>query len=72
DIFAAGNCYDLYEYPGYELFCPFAHRLPDGNILAKDLALQYFYLANGSEWFLDAKRSAERVIQNYSQITKGE
>jgi hypothetical protein len=72
DIFAAGNCYDLYEYPGYELYCPFAHRLPDGHILVKDLAVQYFYLANGSDFFLDAKRSAERVIENYSQITKGE
>ncbi|KAA0196643.1 hypothetical protein HAZT_HAZT004300 [Hyalella azteca] len=70
DIFAAGNCYDLYEYPGYELYCPFAHRLPDGHILVKDLAVQYFYLANGSDFFLDAKRSAERVIENYSQITK--
>ena len=70
DIFAAGNCYDRFQYKGYELYCPFAHRMPGGKIRVKDLALQYFYLTNGSEWFLDAKRSAERVIEDFTQIRK--
>lgn len=72
DIFGAGNCYDYYQYQNYELFCPFAHRIPGGKIRVKDLALEYYYLSNGSEFFLDAKRSAERVIQNYTQIQRGE
>lgn len=72
DIFAAGNCYDQYEYESYELYCPFAHRMPDGKIIVKDLAVQYFYLTNGSEWFLDAKRSAGKVIERGEQFHKGE
>ena len=38
DVFAAGNCYDQQEYGAYNLFCPYAYRLPNGSILAKDLA----------------------------------
>ncbi len=33
DIFAAGNCYDARQYKNYNLFCPFAFRLPEGAIL---------------------------------------
>ena len=72
DIVGAGNCYDRYRYPDYDLFCPFAHRLPNGSVQVKDLAQQYFYLTNTSDFFLDAKQSGERVIENYSQIRKGE
>ena len=71
EIFSAGNCYDSFQYPGYELFCPFAHRLPDGGVQVKDLAQQYFYLTNDSEFFWNAKRSGERVIEDFSQLRKG-
>ncbi|KAK3916623.1 Carboxypeptidase S1-like protein B [Frankliniella fusca] len=72
DIFAAGNCYDAHQYKDYWLFCPFAYRLPDGPILVKDLAVEYKYLENTSEWFYVARKNAERVIHNYNQITHGE
>lgn len=71
DIFAAGNCYDKYEYEDYLLFCPFAYRLPEGNILVKDLAVEYKYLSNTSEWFYRARKNAERAISNYTTLTKG-
>eukprot|EP00095_Tigriopus_kingsejongensis_P002452 snap_masked-scaffold380_size190731-processed-gene-0.14 protein:Tk02452 transcript:snap_masked-scaffold380_size190731-processed-gene-0.14-mRNA-1 annotation:"PREDICTED: uncharacterized protein LOC103506221" len=63
DIFAAGNCYDAEEYKNYFLFCPYAHRLLDGPILAKDLAIEYKYLSNTSEWFFIARKEAEKVIE---------
>ncbi|XP_065207310.1 probable G-protein coupled receptor CG31760 [Planococcus citri] len=62
NIFAAGNCYDKYQYKDYVLFCPYAHRLPGGQILAKNLALEYKYLGNNSEWFYQARKNAEKVI----------
>ena len=34
DIFAAGNCYDEYEFKEYQLFCPYAYRTDD-TILVK-------------------------------------
>lgn len=71
DIFAAGNCYDQYQYKDYQLFCPFAYRLPEGPILAKDLAVEYKYLSNTSEWFYIARKNAERVIRNHSQFRRG-
>lgn len=71
DIFAAGNCYDKYEYKDYTLFCPFAYRLPEGNILVKNLAVEYKYMSNTSEWFFFARKNAERAIRNYTQLTKG-
>ncbi|KAJ2948009.1 hypothetical protein O0L34_g9801 [Tuta absoluta] len=71
DIFAAGNCYDQYQYKDYQLFCPFAYRLPEGLILAKDLAVEYKYLSNTSEWFYIARKNAERVIRNHNQFVKG-
>ncbi|MPC76707.1 hypothetical protein E2C01_071132 [Portunus trituberculatus] len=71
DIFAAGNCYDKFEYEDYLLYCPFAYRLPEGNILVKDLAVEYKYLSNTSEWFFIARKNAERAINNYTHITKG-
>ncbi|XP_032778389.2 LOW QUALITY PROTEIN: probable G-protein coupled receptor 158 [Daphnia magna] len=70
DIFAAGNCYDKYQYKDYVLFCPFAYRMLEGPILAKDLAVEYKYLANTSEWFYIARKNAERVIRNMTSLTK--
>ena len=71
DIFAAGNCYDKFEYQDYLLYCPFAYRLPEGNILVKDLAVEYKYLSNTSEWFFIARKNAERAINNYTHLTRG-
>lgn len=71
DIFAAGNCYDQYQYKDYWLFCPYAYRLPEGAILVKDLAVEYKYLSNTSEWFYIARKNAENVIRNYNQFSKG-
>ncbi|XP_037067931.1 uncharacterized protein LOC119089366 [Pollicipes pollicipes] len=64
DIFAAGNCYDQAQYKDYHLYCPFAYRLPEGTILSKDLAAEYDYMSNTSEWFYIARSNAERSIQN--------
>lgn len=71
DIFAAGNCYDQYQYKDYWLFCPYAYRLPEGTILVKDLAVEYKYLSNTSEWFYIARKNAENVIRNYNQFSRG-
>jgi len=72
DIFAAGNCYDQFQYKDYVLFCPYAYRLPQGPIRVKDLAVEYKYLSNTSEWFYIARKHAENVIRNYSQFSSGE
>ncbi|XP_065314395.1 metabotropic glycine receptor-like [Gordionus sp. m RMFG-2023] len=62
NIFAAGNCYDKYEYKDYYLFCPFSHYLPDGKrILVKDLSVQYKYMGNESEWFHSSKMWAKNL-----------
>ncbi|XP_065570899.1 metabotropic glycine receptor-like isoform X2 [Artemia franciscana] len=71
DIFGAGNCYDKHQYNDYLLFCPFAYRLPEGPILAKDLAVEYKYLTNTSEWFYIARKTGERLIKNMTSITRG-
>ncbi|EEB16097.1 predicted protein [Pediculus humanus corporis] len=71
DIFAGGNCYDEYQYKDYWLFCPYAFRLPDGPILTKNLAIEYKYITNTSEWFFIARKSAERIIKNHDQLKKG-
>ena len=68
DIFAAGNCYDKLQYRDRWLYCPFAHRLQDEDgILVKDLAVEYKYLTNSSEWFYKARKNAERRIASYDQ-----
>lgn len=72
NIFAAGNCYDKYQYKGYLLFCPYAYRLPEGKILAKDLAIEYKYLSNTSEWFYQARKNAEKVINKKKTYSYGE
>ncbi|XP_030558024.1 uncharacterized protein LOC115760699 [Drosophila novamexicana] len=74
DIFAAGNCFDWNEHPAQPgLFCPFAYRLPPPNlgaIFAKDLAMEYHYLGNTSEWFFLARKNAEKVIARNEQYLK--
>ena len=65
EIFAAGNCYDIEQYKDYYLFCPYAHRLPDGKTInVKDLSVEYDYLANnGTEWFETCRHNAQ-VVNN--------
>ncbi|CRL02145.1 CLUMA_CG015431, isoform A [Clunio marinus] len=73
DIFAAGHCFDWNQYSSKKgLFCPFAHRLPPPEIasLAKDLAKEYHYLGNTSEWFFLARKNAEKVIAKNEQYIK--
>lgn len=75
DIFAAGNCFDWNQHPLKPgLFCPFAYRLPwpdQGASYAKDLATEYHYLSNSSEWFFQARRNAKKVIDKDEQYIKG-
>ncbi|XP_015592601.1 probable G-protein coupled receptor 158 isoform X2 [Cephus cinctus] len=72
DIFAAGNCYDKLQYRDRWLYCPFAHRLQgQDGVLVKDLAIEYKYLSNSSEWFYIARKNAERVIANNNQFSHG-
>ncbi|XP_065220369.1 probable G-protein coupled receptor CG31760 isoform X2 [Planococcus citri] len=71
NIYAAGNCYDKYQYKDYVLFCPYAHRLPEGQILAKNLALEYKYLGNNSEWFYQARKDAEEIINRKNPYSHG-
>nr|XP_050856084.1 probable G-protein coupled receptor 158 [Vespula vulgaris] len=72
DIFAAGNCYDKLQYKDHWLYCPFAHRLQDQEgVLVKDLAIEYKYLSNSSEWFYIARKNAERVIASNNQFSRG-
>lgn len=75
DIFAGGNCFDWNQHPLKKgLYCPFAYRLPppdENATLAKDLAAEYHYLGNTSEWFFLARKNAERVIAKNEQYSKG-
>ena len=45
--------------------------MPEGPILAKDLAVEYKYLSNTSEWFFKARKKAEDVIQEFSTLKTG-
>ena len=36
--------------------------MPSGALLAKDLAVEYKYLSESSEWFYIARKKAEEVI----------
>lgn len=72
DIFAAGHCFDWNQHTAKSgLYCPFAFRLPDQSILAKDLAVEYHYLGNTSEWFFLARQNAEKVIIKNEQYITG-
>nr|XP_029715591.1 uncharacterized protein LOC115259212 isoform X1 [Aedes albopictus] len=72
DIFAAGNCFDWNQHSAKKgLFCPFAYRLPppdQGASLAKDLAAEYHYLGNTSEWFFLARKNAEKSSHGTNSI----
>lgn len=76
DIFAAGNCFDMDRHPVQRgLYCPFAHRLSPpipAMALVKNLADEYHYLDNGSEWFYIARKNAERIIERNEQHVTGE
>ena len=85
DIFAAGknknyffplhflgNCYDKQQFGSYFLYCPYAYRLPNGSILAKNLAAEYDYLAPSSTWFFDARTRAQSIIRKNEPILRGE
>ena len=69
--FISGNCYDARQYGDYSLYCPYAYRLPNGTILAKDLAAEYNYLGNSSIWFYNARRKAQEIIDNNAPIYRG-
>lgn len=73
NIFAAGNCFDLDQYPQIKgLHCPFAHRFPQSNVTStKDLASEYNYLSNTSDWFFLARQNAEHVIAENKQYKHG-
>jgi hypothetical protein len=74
DIFGAGNCFDWNQHPSKQgLFCPFAYRLPapdQGATLVKDLAAEYHYLGNKSEWFFVPRKNAEKVIMRNEQYIR--
>lgn len=74
DIFAGGHCFDYNQHPlKGGLYCPFAYRLPEPDIgvtLAKDLAAEYHYLGNTSEWFYQARKNAEKVIDKNEQFIR--
>lgn len=75
DIYAAGHCFDWNQHMAKRgLFCPFAHRLPppeQSATISKDLATEYPYLGNTSEWFFLARKNAEKVIAKNDQYIKG-
>ena len=73
DLFAAGNCYDAGEFKDYDLFCPYAYRLPvsptgsshtgsSSRIIVKDLSVEYKYLGADSEFFYEARLKAARKL----------
>lgn len=74
DIYAAGHCFDWNQHMAKKgLFCPFAHRLPppeQSSTIVKDLATEYPYLGNTSEWFFLARKNAEKVIAKNEQYIK--
>ncbi|XP_013396833.1 probable G-protein coupled receptor 158 [Lingula anatina] len=70
EIFAAGNCYDKDRFKDYYLFCPYSHRLPNGQIVVKDLSVSYKYLGNTSEFFWEARRKANLLLE-HANLTQG-
>ena len=67
-----GNCYDAHQYGSYSLYCPYAYRLPNGTLLAKDLAAEYNYLGNSSIWFYNARTKAQEIIDKNAPIYRGQ
>ncbi len=74
DLFAAGNCYDRKEFRNYELWCPYAYRMPnDSNqIMVKDLAVVYKYFGNDSEFFHIPKLKAQKKLREHYNVSIGE
>ena len=72
-IFGAGNCYDGRQYKNYSLFCPFAYKSPtvQGNILAKDLAVEYKYLKPSSTWFWTPKQRGFEMSKTLLRFETG-
>lgn len=70
-IFAAGNCYDENQFGNYTLFCPYGLRMPNDTIMVKDLASNYPYLGNESEFFLIPKEKANAKLQKHYEINRG-
>ena len=68
----SGNCYDAHQYGSYSLYCPYAYRLPNGSLLAKDLAAEYNYLGNSSIWFYNARTKAQEIIDKNAPIYRGQ
>ena len=68
----SGNCYDAHQYGSYSLYCPYAYRLPNGTLLAKDLAAEYNYLGNSSIWFYNARTKAQEIIDKNTPIYRGQ
>lgn len=73
DLFAAGNCHDYKQYKNYELFCPYAHRVPEdfSQITVKDLSVEYKYLGNESEFFLRPRQKAAAKLSQPYNISIG-
>ena len=71
-MYLSGNCYDAKQYGDNSLYCPYAYRLPNGTILAKDLAAEYNYLGNSSIWFYNARTKAQEIIDKNSPIYRGD
>lgn len=75
DLFAAGNCYDAYQFkPEYRLFCPYAYKLHnDSNeIMVKDLSVEYPYLGEQFEFFYQPKQNAIKKLEGVYNISRGE
>ena len=52
--------------------CSFSlSRLPNGSILAKDLAAEYNYLEPESIWFYNARTKAQEIIDQNTPILRG-
>ncbi|ELU00985.1 hypothetical protein CAPTEDRAFT_30829, partial [Capitella teleta] len=64
NLFAAGNCYDAFQFKDYQLFCPFAYRLlnDSAHIMVKDLSVEYMYLDQDSEFFYVPKLKAKNKL----------
>ena len=65
DIFAAGNCYSYKEYKRYDLWCPYGYRMSNDSaeIMVKDLAVEYKYRGNESEFFWIPHQKAEEKLR---------
>ncbi len=50
-VFGSGIGFDSLIYRDYEIFCPYAHRTPDGSTEVKDLSTNYNYRIHKAVWF---------------------